>query len=252
MDRQTTPSAHGGAGPQCGRGSYTSSRSWSQERRSEGALAKRIFRRIAEGLAGHTHLAATTVAYCGRGVMTHLCRAATPALPIIADVDTTLARTAADVYGVPHDEPVLAQLQLRYTEGGFGYRATAPYARRAFLASVVESAKLQDELAPHLVRGRHILARDTDVIGAHRDMSEPDYGLNPNIPQLIEDTVAGRYVSHYVIHDAGGATRGDDRSTVPVRERPDSRRGASRRRGPPSWTKRRGRHVSTGQEGTPP
>jgi hypothetical protein len=126
-------------------------------------VAESTFARIAH-MPG-IHQAATVLAYCGRGVTTHLCRTATPDVAHIRRVDDALVRTAASIYAVPHDAAVVAQLGLKYSQGGFGYRPAAPTARLAFLASCVETREVQEQLAPCL-RSRYPLASDPCVAGA--------------------------------------------------------------------------------------
>ena len=88
----------------------------------------------------HTHRAATVLAFTGRGLATYSCRTSLPPRNQLLRLDAAFAQHAASIYGVPHDSAVIEQLHARYTEGGFGYRRSEPYARLAYIASVVETS----------------------------------------------------------------------------------------------------------------
>jgi len=104
-------------------------------------LARRKFEAIAQ--MPHIHAASTTLAFCGGGVLNHLCRTATPRLDLLEAFDSSYVATAAAIYGVPPTERVAQQLSLPKRRGGFGFRKSAEFARIAFLASAIETRGIQ-------------------------------------------------------------------------------------------------------------
>ena len=106
--------------------------------------AKLTFNRIAE--MPNMHRSASVLAFCGRGLATHLCRSSLPNTDILRELDSAFLDTASTIYGKPLTDVVSQQLGKRYTAGGCGYRPIAPFAKVAYLASEQETSFLQSRL----------------------------------------------------------------------------------------------------------
>jgi hypothetical protein len=102
---------------------------------------------------------------------------------VVRDLDQGLATTACGIYGIAATAENIGWLQLTYREGGYNYAPAAPYADIAFLASVIETKKLQTILAPSL-RHRNLLD-DNDVTRAYQRLSETNPYLVPIIGPLL-------------------------------------------------------------------
>jgi len=75
-----------------------------------------------------------------------------------------LAESLADVYGIPATPQVVAQLQLPYSDGGFGLKDPAAVRELAFLASRAETLPLVAAAVPNLANER--LSADPLVVAA--------------------------------------------------------------------------------------
>lgn len=139
----------------------------------------------------HIHKAASVLAFCGRGVATHLCRTTIPPKDLIARLDDGLVDTACSIYGVPATPEVKAQLQAKYSEGGFGYRPLTPYADVAYLASLLEAAPISSTLTSHpTLAGEQV----TEIIRRINDN-------NPTLGEIVKkafgtDTREGKKFDH--------------------------------------------------------
>jgi hypothetical protein len=143
--------------------------------------AENTFRRIAQ--MPHVHQSAATLAFCGKGLTTHLCRTALPPPELLRRLDDSFADAAASIYGVPSSPQNVAAMRLAVKDGGFGYRPAAPYARLAFVASAVETASLQGLLVPALRATP--LTDDGHVTQALRDL--PFDALSPLAVSIRQD-----------------------------------------------------------------
>ncbi|MGE4244349.1 hypothetical protein, partial [Ramlibacter sp.] len=150
--------------------------------------AKDTFCRISQ--IDEPHQKTSTLLFCGNGLSTYVCRTSTPALDAVRRVEDALAVAVAAALGAPPSAAVEARLRLPLSQGGFGVRSAATYARIAFIGAWAETHHLQYQLTNYhgiplgtddldvraaLAELRDTAARSTDastiaaVVGGHVD-----------------------------------------------------------------------------------
>ena len=92
------------------------------------------------------HQAGAVLAFCGRGIATHLCRTSLPSTSILRQLDDAFVNTAASIYNITCNAEVIGQMQDKYTKGGDGYRPTATIASIAYIAAELETKELQSRI----------------------------------------------------------------------------------------------------------
>ena len=112
----------------------------------------------------HTHASATTLVYVMRGVATYLTRNTLVPIDELRRLAKGLTECLSDVYGIPATPQVVAQLQLPYSDGGFGLKNPAAVRELAFLASRAETLPLVAAAVPSLANER--LSADPLVVAA--------------------------------------------------------------------------------------
>ena len=91
----------------------------------------------------NAHRASAALYFGGKNLLTHFVRTSPFPAAELERADDALISTAAQIYGVPATDEVRARLSLGYKEGGWGFRETAPYRDIAFMASAMETNRLQ-------------------------------------------------------------------------------------------------------------
>ncbi|MGE3278156.1 MAG: hypothetical protein AB7O67_23850, partial [Vicinamibacterales bacterium] len=147
--------------------------------------AKDTFNRISQ--LDEPHQKTSTLLFCGNGLATYACRTSLPALGAVRRVEQALVVAVAAALGAPLTDAVEARLRLPLSQGGFGVRNTATYARVAFISAWAETHHLHYQLTNY--RGIPLDADDLDVRAALAELS--DVATRANDASSIAAIVGG-------------------------------------------------------------